>query len=75
MVGSTAAGLRDADYDFNPPRHPKSKYLEVDARHENTPDMVKGGYGRLAEVTLEPRLKAIPTFAPPAIPANSSPWN
>jgi dienelactone hydrolase len=31
------------DYAFNKaPKHPKSKYLEVNARHENTPDVAKG---------------------------------
>jgi dienelactone hydrolase len=31
-----------ADYAFNKaPKHPKSKYLEVNARHENTPDVAK----------------------------------
>jgi dienelactone hydrolase len=30
------------DYAFNKaPKHPKSKYLEVNARHENTPDVAK----------------------------------
>ena len=30
------------DYAFNrAPKHPKSKYLEVNARHENTPDVAK----------------------------------
>jgi hypothetical protein len=31
-----------ADYVFNRvPKHSKSKYLEVNARHENTPDVAK----------------------------------
>jgi hypothetical protein len=31
------------DYAFNrAPKHPKSKYLEVNARHENTADVAKG---------------------------------
>jgi dienelactone hydrolase len=32
-----------ADYAFNrAPKHPKSRYLVVNARHENTPDVAKG---------------------------------